>query len=489
MNKNLHDIDNLFRSGLEGYEETPSAGVKEALYAALDKKEAAKYKRRFIVWKKTAQSLLLLLAVLVLYESISIKNRKFSPAAKNAPLVDSEGSRIENKINNPMQNAPDTLNGYKVPGNNLMAQTDNVEDQQRREQITTVPESPLIANIIRLNKTSLQKNSDLNERGSINIKKQNPLFLTISSQHDKRRNSLSNNIAGLKKITPDRETFNDKTSTSNLSGQLFKNISMPPPMRFSNPPAAGNPAKDSKKKKINSFKPFWMATAFSSYEQAGYRLDSDEPSAITSIRFREANEPSFSAGVLLGLQLTPRVSLQSGIVYRKNAIGMRPQKTYAFVDPTGQVAFKYITSSGYAYIKPGFGPQPSVGDSLTTAEAKHTLEYLSVPLIAGYTLASKKISITPGVGVEANFITKANLEVDIEDPFNREIVIVRKLNGIKSFYCSFIADTEIKYNLTKNVSININAVYRTALSPITKNNTVETFPHSFGIGAGLTIKF
>ena len=40
MNKDLHDMDELFRSALNDHEEVPSAGVKESLDAALDKKEA-----------------------------------------------------------------------------------------------------------------------------------------------------------------------------------------------------------------------------------------------------------------------------------------------------------------------------------------------------------------------------------------------------------------------------------------------------------------
>ena len=231
-----------------------------------------------------------------------------------------------------------------------------------------------------------------------------------------------------------------------------------------------------------------MVSPFVSYDQAGYQLDSDDPHAVSSIKFREAHEPSFSVGLLFTRQLKQRWSLQSGIVYPNTAIGMKPQKTYAFVDPTGDMAYKYITSSGYAFFKPGFGPPPAVGDSLTTAEAKHTLENISIPLMAKYTVVNKKISITPGAGIEANFITKANLEVDIEDPFNREIVVVRKLNGTKSFYWSFATDAEIKYNLNKKISVNIRPVYRHAISPITKNNVVETFPRSFGIGAGVTIK-
>lgn len=95
----------------------------------------------------------------------------------------------------------------------------------------------------------------------------------------------------------------------------------------------------------------------------------------------------------------------------------------------------------------------------------------------------------PGVGIEANFITKANLEVDVEDTVNNEIVFVRKLKGTKSFYWSFMLDAEFNYKINQKVSLIVRPVYRHAISAITKNNIVETFPHSFGLGAGVTINF
>ncbi len=39
MNKDVNDIDDFFRSALDGYEETPSAEVKKSLETALDKKK------------------------------------------------------------------------------------------------------------------------------------------------------------------------------------------------------------------------------------------------------------------------------------------------------------------------------------------------------------------------------------------------------------------------------------------------------------------
>jgi Outer membrane protein beta-barrel domain len=471
MSKDLHDIDELFRSGLEDHEEIPSVSVKESLDVALDKKEAEKYKRRFILWKRTALLLLLLLAGFVIYESGLIKKdpdvytskigNENKPGNSKEALIQDKNTAAGTTLNNAGTNQPVTENNIAI-----------------------IPKSSFL---IKSGGTST-KNKRTGKPVSLIVPQQGPLFSIIASHPDKKQKEPPEYMS-TDSYTPVIEALDKRISIAVSSERLLNRITSLQPFIVKNFPAKSNNDSYTSEKKRNHSKPLWTISPFVSYDQAGYRLDSDEPSAISSIKFREANEPSFSAGLLLGRQLNSRFSLQSGIVYRNTAIGMKPQKTYAFVDPTGDVAYKYITSSGYAFIKPGFGPQPSVGDSLTTAEAKHTLENISVPLMAKYALVNKKVSIVPGAGVEANFITKANLEVDIEDPFNREIVVVRKLNGTNSFYWSFIAEAEIKYTLNKKVSINLRPVYRQAISPITKNNIVETFPRSFGMGAGVTIKF
>ena len=488
MSKDLHDIDELFRAGLDGHEETPSSGVKENIDAALDKQDAEKYKKRFIIWKRAALLLLVMLAGFVLYESGIFKTGNRHYSAKNTVADKNDVSTNKNESNNQNKNIPVGSNNNGI--DNSVVIKDNLSEQKAPEKTLIVKENPFISdNIVDGNKTAPKNNNWLNKQVNPFVPKQDPLFSATSSKADKKINTIPDYDTGLQTTEKAIVPLDERVSIAKVAERLVKKISSLQPINISNSPLTANKANDSQKKKATSFKPFWMANPFISYDQAGYRLDSDDPSAISSIRFREANEPSFSTGLLLTRQITPRFGLQSGLIYSNSAIGMKPQKTYAFTDPTGDVAYKYITSSGYAFFKPGFGPSPLVGDSLTTLEAKHRLEHISVPLAVKYTVMNKKISITPGAGIEANFITKANLEVDIEDAFNREIVVVRKLTGTKSFYWSFVADAEIKYKINQKLSINVRPVYRTALSPITKNNVVETFPHSFGIGAGVTIIF
>jgi hypothetical protein len=84
MNKDLHDIDNLFRSSLESYEETPSPYVKERLEAALDKRDAESYKKRFLVWKRAAILLFVLLLGFTIYNAGILWTRPENSEKKHA---------------------------------------------------------------------------------------------------------------------------------------------------------------------------------------------------------------------------------------------------------------------------------------------------------------------------------------------------------------------------------------------------------------------
>jgi hypothetical protein len=498
MLKDLHDIDDLFRSGLEGYEETPSAGLKESLIAALDKKDAGSYKKRFIMWKRASLLLLLLLAGFVVYESGILKNISGHSFKRTAVEKTNSSSDEKQESINPNNTPSDNADYYnkQILKNNTdttandAGKANGIINQAGQKEIFT-PLSSDVDNDVTVLKENFLKNKIRQQQnnfftGQSSSRTVNAKSETRVTRSNSGINNLLNNAERLPTERINSFQLLNKISFKQIIAQVNNNL-----LHWLSPITKDSVFKNNiaKNKTRKSFKPFWMITGFASYDQWGYRLDSDEPSAIKSIKFREAHEPSFSIGLLLSRQLTRRWGLQSGAIYSYSAIGMRPQKTYAFQDPTGNISYKYITSSGYAYIKPGFGAVPSIGDSLTTAEAKHRTDILSIPLLVKFTALNKRISIVPGVGIEANFITKANLEVDIEDPFNREIVVVRKLNGTKTLYPSFVADAELRYNINKKTAVTLRPVYRYAVSPITKNNVVETFPHSFGIGAGLTIKF
>ena len=501
MSNDLHHIDDLFRSALEENKETPPAVLKENLFAQLDKKDAESYKKRFMGWKRIALLLLLVLAGFILYESGIVKTgtghsiKKVIPLANDTKRTGTGVSRED--VANDLE-SDNTTTGKQIHGNQKIAGHNENINKDATELIQTGLEKNKEIDKDLVNSKKKKENSQ-----SIPGKNKQPAKQLLSLAVIKKRQAIPgpskrDNTDSQDVDTPPETPTKDKRNFD----PVIEKLNNQPVFSMQNPitPAPKMPAaidsllknsltKNIDLKRIHHFKPYWTLIGLVTYDRVNYMLDSDVPTAITSIKHREVHEPSFSVGILATRQLKEKWGLQTGLIYSNTAIGISPQKIYALQDPAGDIAYKYITSSGYTYIKPGFGTPPAFGDSITATEAKHSLHALSVPAVIKYTIGKNKFLFMPGAGIEANFITRAKLEIEIEDAANRETVFINKLDGAKSFYWSVVADAELRYIVNKKLAFSIRPVFRYAISPITENNVVETFPYSFGAGLGLTYKF
>ena len=237
-------------------------------------------------------------------------------------------------------------------------------------------------------------------------------------------------------------------------------------------------------------------TAYGSNDWAQYQLDNDVPDNTGNqqdekeeISQREKHESSFSAGIMVARQLTRHIGLKTGIIYSNTAIGISPQEMYAVKKTDGSIAYKYITSSGYGFVKPGFGLPPAIGDSIRAMEAQHNLQMISIPLLASYKFEKNRFSVSPAVGLSVNFITSVKVKTEITDALNKEAVTINGLDGMRNIFTSFVADVNLQYKLNKRWSINLLPSLKYAIGPITKSNVVKTFPYSFNVGFGITYKF
>ena len=89
MDKDLHDIEDLFRAGLDDNEERPSSNVWDAIDIRLDKDTVIIIKKKYNTLKKISLLLLLLLIGLSLYE-LSNRHTDDSLAKINSTSVDKE---------------------------------------------------------------------------------------------------------------------------------------------------------------------------------------------------------------------------------------------------------------------------------------------------------------------------------------------------------------------------------------------------------------
>jgi hypothetical protein len=510
MDKNLHNIDRIFSEAHKEFIEDAPADGWEKLQANLDKNDTEKYKRKFIAWKRVAMLLILLFSSFIIYETgiFKISNRDERNIADTKPLVINTLSETSPGV--PLNNENNTVSEHKKIKNGLAASEKPTQPDQLEDNV--ISSFDLVKN---------SKNYSLKES------------TTVKGRKNKYYKQKSNRLIKAGTAEPDDETGNENSSTAKeINGikisntekaELNKGVALAI-LETNHPiPAAkiALPGKDltmiSTSGKIGElvktfttlnsttnfyktgnkkFKPFWTAMPFVSNDWNMYQLDNDVPDATANIQddekvevsSREKHESSFSAGIVITRQLSKHIGIQTGIVYANTSIAISPQNIYA-EQQNGQLAYKYITSSGYGFIKPGFGLPPAVGDSIKSAEAEHTLQVFSIPLSISYRFDKNKFSFIPSAGLSANFITKSRIKTEIYNAQNSENVDITGLEGTRKFYTGFIADVNVQYNINSKLAVNLLPDFKYALSPITKNNVVKTFPYSFGLGAGITFKF
>jgi hypothetical protein len=473
MDPNLQNINEVFNRAYHSYEEDPSAAAWEKLSSSLDKEDTERYKRRFIGWKRIAVVLIFLLGGVMIYEtSVVLKRKKDNEivkkkgAADSAVTADTQGTfteKVTTKTNviRPERDKPSFV-------------FENAAEFQPFEDFDKVAISP---GIVVHDETEARIDKNLSANESLGTTKHKPFTENIQDETDSIREVLSSLISPI--------TIIRRISPSVLA-QVIKEPGLPIIK-------ATLSIGMSKSKKVS---PSWSVTAFASNDWGTYILDNDVQDNTSNqhdekeeINHREKHERSISAGFFAMRQFSKHLGIKTGLMYSNTAIGISPHLLYAAKKPDGGIAFKYITSSGYGFVKPVFGQSPAVGDSILSTEAQHNLQMISIPLMVSYRIGKNKLRVLPAIGVSANFITNASVKTEVKDALNKETITINRLEGMKNFYLGLIADINLQYNYNDKWSFSLLPGIKYGLSPITQGNAVKTFPYSFNMGAGATYKF
>ena len=152
MDKNLQNIEDLFRSALDDNEEIPSRNIWETVDKRLDKDNIVSIKRKYTNLKKVAVLLLLLLLSFTLYEvNFIYKNKrlatnkiaqrnKYSIVVKNklnsSVLTDTAKAETSKKKNETINNYVD--DGKEPDSHQMIVITDShtLQKQNTIEKVT-----------------------------------------------------------------------------------------------------------------------------------------------------------------------------------------------------------------------------------------------------------------------------------------------------------------------------------------------------------------
>lgn len=474
MDKNLHTgIGEQFSNEINKLNQQPREHIWENIDKALDKTDVTNYKNKFTRLRKRSLLLLLLLIGIstfsIIYFTTSQNMIKQSAVNNNAAAQKNNQQNNNNNYNHTEINKQASASKNNTAAIQTIATvatnnaTNNTEEENlfSSEKIVSSNKGKAVVKITNGNLTEdeIPTNTDVLKYENTTLKKENEssTVTTTAKPKDAEKN-LSKNTN-----TPKKDSLLIVSNT-----------------------------ESTKNKKLQNKKAKFSLTFFAAPDYSAYRLENDERSSYDNkigIEKRERSDLSTTAGILLGYKIGNKITIQSGITYSSSNISISPTKIYAEKNNAGAVKYRYNTSFGYGYLLPTFSTAPSVGDSLFTNGANHTLQYISIPVIAKYKLGNKKITFHPGVGVTLNFLTKATLTTDVQDRFNSETEYISKLEGIKKLSVSALITPELQYQLSKKWNVSAMPYFKYSLGAINKGNVVKTYPYTFGLGVGVVYKF
>ena len=510
MDKDLHNIEDLFRSALEDNEESPSAKVWDTVDNSLDKDNVISIKKKYRMLKKLSLLLLLLLIALSIYE---LNNHRTAENLTEPNRAGTDKKTIpENKTDNPIATDENTIPSkgtFDSKDLNNVSQLNNIQDNPvAEEKIPTNnfqvrPGNNLITG--RQNEKGINNNSLPDKKIFITLR-QRPLFNDPANYPQKikvpetNKNNLSlrtdynfvpidNSSYFPKRLyTQPQEKINQSVTSLIDSGRLTNQLALNkiiPAVDIKN-----NVPPQTKKKEVKLSR-FFLST-FYSPDIVWYHLEEDlpgnQPETASEIKKSERHEFSSTTGLLFGYILNKHWSLQSGLTFSNTNITVEPKTIYAQSDNNGNIKYRVNISSGYGYILPSFQNAPVIGDSLKVTAATHKLRYVGIPVAIKYSAKKGKLNFETTAGVTVNFLTKGKLETEVQKGPNNEVDILNNIQGLKSTYISVLTGAGAEYKLTKKLLVTLMPTARFALTPINKGAVVKTFPNSFGLSADLRIR-
>jgi hypothetical protein len=470
MGKDLHTIDHLFRTAQKDFEEEPSSAVWEKITCKLDHNpgDTKSKDKLFFGWRKI---LLLFVFVLIAFGLDRYKINNQVPLIGKASLVEKPAKENGIEISGSQEELPVPANfpdkifrkksearqaqpkSVKKPGKRYFVSRNGL---QKKSSLIPAPGSLLIASDIFPDKSKITISDAVAADDGMNV----PIYTTVNMDMNNPKENILTNAKLLE----------------NRTG-------------FSVPAYGKNELSVRNKKK-------WALSVLAMNDWGGYFINDEklDRSGIPhdendEISGREHHEESFSVSAFLSRYFTDKFMVKGGVTYSSTAIGINPQFIYASKDPSGTLGYKYVTSSGYDFVKPSFGSPLTIGDSLYSSEAKQKLETISLQVMPGYTFRKNKLSITPAAGVLVGYIGRATLKTEVEDNSNREVIFVSKLAGSRKFYAGIVTDISLAYKFTKKWSLLFVPAFRINISPVTTTDFIKTYPYSFSIGAGMSYSF
>jgi opacity protein-like surface antigen len=434
------NIDVVFRNGLKDYEVLPPADAWDNIRPAVRQNQ-----KPVIILRAAAMvAVLLSLSFLAYKWSQNLKDQLGNYSYAVNPESENQGILIPSKS---------TFHQTAMP---VIARQENL-------QLISVPQTDISIPVANENEESAVLNSIEAENGS--TLKVNPVF----SKND---------------IIPAGKNYTDHYNTA-----LF------------------TPAFDSDIPEKPADNKWTIAALVSPTYYSGFNSDHN---TVTSVLVsKEQPVVSYSGGVSFAYKINKRLSVQSGLYYSSlgnELSGINSYSGFYSYDRTkNDHNFEVLTTNGTVYTSTSdvflidkistiriSTPYTTDVFDPTKANLKYldnsltqNFSYLELPLILKYKLVDKTLGFNVIGGLSSNFLVNNG----VYSTLNGSKYQVGKTEGLNTVSFSSSLGMGMEYNLSKNLSLNLEPTFRYYINPFTGIDGMRVHPYSFGVFSGLSYKF
>jgi len=202
----------------------------------------------------------------------------------------------------------------------------------------------------------------------------------------------------------------------------------------------------------------------------------------------ESYGTTVSPGLYAAFDITPRLSVQSGFSELRNEISISPKDIRAVRDRDNNVRYRLDCSAGTFFIDPKTGTTPSVGDSIRVKSSDVRTRYASIPLHLMYRVGSGRLTFFGMAGAEMNILVNRTATTTFQIASSQPLGTVRA-EGLRPTMVNAVVGAGIEYGIGKRISLSVIPQYRTAIRSANEQGPVKSYPKTVSVAAGLRVRF
>lgn len=195
---------------------------------------------------------------------------------------------------------------------------------------------------------------------------------------------------------------------------------------------------------------------------------------------------AFSAGMDMGGQVAKRIRLSSGIHY--SAVSPGSSSNIIVTDRASNKTFALSNESVESVSLDEGLRSGDLEVSQGVTNFSNTLQYLTIPLKAGYVVLDRKLNVILNSGVSTNFLIGSSLNNSKDGVQN--FGSSEASDTFSSTYLDLLTSIELGYRLMDRYHLSLEPNYRKAISSFTKEDSaIEGRPTNFGVSIGIKYNF